>query len=97
MVVGKAVNVDCSGDLTIVFFHSVFQTSAGFFLSKKDCNFLLGMTIFCFSCDEILSLGCIRIDLRVLAPLKINWILEVILLHIYTLIICSYHIQDATA
>ena len=26
----------------------------------------------CFSCDEILSLGYIRIDLKLLAPLKIT-------------------------
>ena len=35
MVVGKAVYVHCTGDMTTVFFHSIFQISGGFFYVRK--------------------------------------------------------------
>ena len=45
VVVGNAVYVNCTGDMTTVFLYSIFQTAAGFFyvrkaatLCKKGCN-----------------------------------------------------------
>ena len=35
VVVGNAVYVSCNGHMTIVFFYSIFQTSAGFTCVRK--------------------------------------------------------------
>ena len=39
MVVGNAVFVSCTGDMTIGFFFSIFQTSAGFSYIRKVAIF----------------------------------------------------------
>ena len=39
MVVGNAVFINCTGDMAIVFFYSIFQTSAGFFYVRKVAIF----------------------------------------------------------
>ena len=73
--VQNAVFVNCTGDMTIVFFYSIFQTSAGFSCVRKVAIFFwIGPFVdyICFRCGGILSLGCIGIDLRVLAPLKMT-------------------------
>ena len=40
--------VNCTSDMTIVFFYSVFQTSAGFSYVRKGCIFLVGPFVDCF-------------------------------------------------
>ena len=39
VVVGNAVFINCTDDLTIVFFYSIFQTSAGFSYVRKIAIF----------------------------------------------------------
>ena len=39
VVVGNAVLVNCTGDMTIVFLYSIFQTSAGFSYVRKVAIF----------------------------------------------------------
>ena len=39
VVVGNAVYVNCTGEMTTVFFSSIFQTSAGFFYARKVAIF----------------------------------------------------------
>ena len=39
VVVGNVVFVDCNVNMTIVFFCSIFQTSAGFSYVRKVANF----------------------------------------------------------
>ena len=39
LVVGKVMFVYCTGDMTIVFFYSMFQTSAGFSYMRKVALF----------------------------------------------------------
>ena len=73
MLVRNAVYVTFTSDMTIVFFYSIIQTSAGFFYLRKvtiSSGQNLLQTMFCFNSDGILSLGCIKRDLRVLATLK---------------------------
>ena len=41
MVVGNAVFANCTGDMTIVFFFSIFQTFTGFSYVTKVAIFLL--------------------------------------------------------
>ena len=75
VVVAKAAFVNCSGDMTIVFYSSIFQTYTGFFYVRKVAfSFWAGPLVdyVLFHSDEILSLGYIRIDIRVLAPLKMT-------------------------
>ena len=75
MVVGNAVFVNCTGNRTIVFFYSYFSNICWILLCKKGCNVVLDKTIcrlFYFSCEGMVSITCIRIDLRVLAPLKMT-------------------------
>ena len=71
--------------MSTVFFNPIFQISARFSYLKKGCNFHLCWTIHrlhVFSCDKSLSLGGIRIGLRVLAPLKMTSIS--ISVHLYS-------------
>ena len=77
VVVGNSVFVNCSSDMAIVFFYSIFQPSARFsHVRKVAVSFLAGPFLDCIlSCDGILTLGYIRIDLRVLAPWKMASIL----------------------
>ena len=39
VVVGNAVFVNCTGDITNLFFYSIFQTSDGFFYVRKVSYF----------------------------------------------------------
>ena len=39
LVVGNATFLNCAGYITIVFFYSIFQTSAGFSYVRKVANF----------------------------------------------------------
>ena len=43
--VGNVMFVNCTKDMTIVFFYSIFQTSAGFSYARKVASYLLGRTI----------------------------------------------------
>ena len=38
-VIGNTLFANCTGDMTIVFFYSIFQMSAGFFCVKKVAIF----------------------------------------------------------
>ena len=68
-VVGNVVHVNCTSDKITMFFYSFSKH----LLCKKGCIFFsAGLFVDCFSCNQILSLGCIRIDVRVLAPLKMT-------------------------
>ena len=74
LVVGNVVYVKCMGDMTIVFFYPIFQTCDCILLCKKGCHFSYGQdlsytVVFCIG---ILSLGCIKIYLSLLAPLKMT-------------------------
>ena len=62
VIVGNAMYVNCTGDMTIVFFHCLFQTSAPFsYVRRVAISFWVYLqTMFCFSCDRILSLGCYK-------------------------------------
>ena len=67
MITGNPVFVNCTGDMTIVSFYSIFQTSAGFSCVRKvEVSIWAAQFVdyVFFSCDGILSLDCIRIDLR---------------------------------
>ena len=47
MVIGKTVLVDYSGDVTIVFFYSTFETSAGFsYVGKVAIFFSTGSFVY---------------------------------------------------
>ena len=73
VVVGNALFVNCTDSMTIAFLHPIFQASAGFsYLRKVTVFFWEGSIVdyVWFRCDGILSLGGIRIDLRLLAPLR---------------------------
>ena len=39
MVVGHTLLVSCTGDMTVVFINSIFQTSAGLYYVGKVTNF----------------------------------------------------------
>ena len=65
--------VNYTGDMTVVFFYS-----AGFSYVRKVTHFFFAgplQTMFHFSCNGILSLGCIRTDTRIMAPFKMTCIL----------------------
>ena len=72
-VVGNAVHVNCTGDMTCVLL-LYLPNICWILLCKKGCNFLLSRTIwrhvFCLSCDRILSSGCIMIDLKSVCPFE---------------------------
>ena len=75
MVVGHTLLVTCTGDVTVVFFNSIIQTSARLsYVGKVTIFFWTGPFVdnVCLRCDGILSFWCIRRDLRVLVPLKIT-------------------------
>ena len=42
VVVGNAVFVNCTGDMAVMFFYSIFQTSAGFCCIRKVAIFFWG-------------------------------------------------------
>ena len=75
VIVGNALYVNCNGDLINTLFHSIFQTSAWFSNEWKVIIFFLAgpfVDYILFLCDDMLSLGCIRMDLRMLAALKMT-------------------------
>ena len=55
MDVGNGVYVNCTGEITIVFFYSVFLIHAGFFNVRKVAIFFLAgpfVDYVCFNCDS---------------------------------------------
>ena len=58
MVVGSTVFVNCTGDMTIVFFYSIFQISDGFSYVRNLADFFWAgpfIDKFCFIADGMLS------------------------------------------
>ena len=72
--------VNCTGNMTIMFF-TLFSKHLLDCPVQERLQFSSGQdhlyAMFCFSCDEILSLGCIMIDLHVLTPLNMTCTLYV--------------------
>ena len=75
MIVGHTVLVNSTDDVTAVFFDSILQTSAGYiYVGKVTIFFWAGPFVdnVCLRCDGVLSLGCIKMNYRVLIPLKMT-------------------------
>ena len=77
IIVGHTVLVNSTGDMTAVFFDSILKTSAEliYVLCVYEVAIFFWTRLFvdCFlRCNGILSLGCIRMVLRMLVPLKMT-------------------------
>ena len=76
--VGSGMLVGNTGNMTIVYLYSIFQTSAGLSYVRKIAIFFCAVPFIeyvYFTWDGVLSLGCIRTDKGLLAPLTMTFML----------------------